>query len=115
MRKMTEREIADGLLWPIWRGIPDAYKVKYARSIWDQFESNIRSAAYTSSPANFLEAICRKMNSSIRTEDMASMVAALESEPVALLMALRDQTTLLVVHCRLKNQERKEQMQREDA
>ncbi|WP_414647349.1 hypothetical protein, partial [Chthonomonas sp.] len=46
-RMMQLQEIVDGLLWPIWRGVPPAYKKKYSRTIWEQFENQIRSSAYS--------------------------------------------------------------------
>lgn len=110
---MTNEEIAESLLWPIWRGMPDAYKMKYARSIWQQFENNIRSAAYTSSPALFFERICRRLGAEIRADDIATVTTALAvGDPSSLLRSLREEATLLTLLCRLKNQDRKEEYKR---
>ena len=111
---MTTQEIADRLLWPIWRGMPEAYKIKYARSIWQQFEDNIRSAAYTSSLALFFERICRRLGSELRSDDVsivANSITACDSGST--LRTLREEATLLTLLCRLKNQERKDQYKRD--
>jgi hypothetical protein len=111
---MTSQRVAEELLWPIWRGMPDAYKIKYARSIWQQFEDNIRSAAYTSSPALFFERICRRLGVELRAEDLARVTAILADDPKPLLQILREEATMLTLLCRLKNQERKEQRNAQD-
>jgi hypothetical protein len=92
----------------LWRGASDAYKAKYARNIWAQFEERTRSSAYTASLPRFLEALCSKMQVEIRTDDLASVHSALsEYDPHATLSALRGETTALVVLVRLRNEERK--------
>jgi hypothetical protein len=106
---LTSREIADTLLWPCWRGMPDAYKAKYARNIWAQFEDNIRSAAYTSSLARFFQTLSLKLDIEIRAEDVRSVNLALASDERTLLRALRDETTAMVLLVRLRNEERKQE------
>lgn len=110
---MTNQEIADKLLWPCWRGMPDAYKMRYARNVWQQFEDNIRSAAYTSSLGKFFQALTQKLAIDIRADDVRSVNEALAEDERATLRALRDETTALVLMCRLKNEERKEKIRKE--
>ena len=111
---MTNQEIVERLLWPTWCGIPENFKVRYARNIWEQFENNIRSAAYTSSPTRFFESLCRRLGIEIRGDDLRAVTETLETvEGSDLLRALRDETTILVLLCRLKNQERREQWKKE--
>lgn len=111
---MEHQQIVDSLLWPAWRGIPGEYKAKYARNIWQQFEDNIRSAAYTSSLRRCFEALSLRLNISIGTEDIRSVTAILTSgEDREILRTLRDETTTLVLMVRVKNDERKAAYQRE--
>ena len=105
--RVTLEEIRDKLLYPCWRGVPDAYKRKYARNIWQQFEDNIRSAAYTSSLPKFLDMLMRKLDIQIRGDDVAAINAALAGNEREMLRALRNETTALVLMIRLKNEERR--------
>ena len=105
-------EIANNLLWPLWRGASDAYKAKYARTIWVQFEERVRSSAYTSSVSKFIEAFGRKMQVEIRKDDLSVINTCVsEYEEHATLSALRNETTALVLMVRLKNEERKAEYQ----
>ena len=102
-------QIAHGILWACWRGIPASYKAKYARSIWQQFEDNIRSAAYTSSLPRFLDALCRKLSIDLRAADVEPVsFAFFELDARLALRALRDETTYLVLMVRMRNEDRKE-------
>jgi hypothetical protein len=105
-------ELVECLLYPCWRGIAESYKVKYARSIWQQFEDNIRSAAYTSSLARFYDALVKRLGIEMRKDDVAPVARLLASgNDRAVLKALRDETTMLVLMVRVKNDERKEKLQ----
>lgn len=110
---MTHEEVANGLLTPIWRGIPADYKKKYARNIWEQVENNIRSAAYTARVSEFLSKITQRLGITFAADDAKAV-----SEIVGgghdreLLKMLRDDTTLLVLLVRADNEERKEQWKR---
>ena len=109
---MTPELIAESLLTPIWRGIPADYKSKYRQNIWQQFEDNIRSAAYTSRLQTWLDTICRRLNVTIRPEHAAQMMPLFTmSMDRAILRALRDETTLLVLLVRVANEERKAEQQ----
>jgi HPt (histidine-containing phosphotransfer) domain-containing protein len=105
---MDHQRIADEVLTPLWRGVPSAYKMKYARSIWQQFEDQIRSSAYTSRLTTWLDDLCRKLDIAIRaeyTEAVAGVIAS--GQDRAVLSALRDETTYLVLLVRIANDERK--------
>lgn len=105
---MTPELIAESLLTPIWRGISPEYKSKYRQNIWQQFEDNIRSAAYTSRLPAWLDTMCRRMDVTIRPEHAALMkpIFGLCMDRL-ILRALRDETTLLVLLVRVANEERK--------
>ena len=105
-------KIAKKLLYPIWMGISREYKQKYSRSIWQQFENNIRSAAYTSSLSKFFNDICQKLGVEIRSEhikDVESVISKGNDKKV--LSLLRDETATLVVLVRIQNDARKQELQ----
>lgn len=103
----THEQLATDLLTPLWRGISPDYKRKYARSIWQQFEDNLRSAAYTGQLSTFYAKIVQRLDVMIHKEDTEKVVAILHSEDKAKLKMLRDETTLLVLLVRVANEERK--------
>lgn len=101
------------LLLPIWRGIDPSYKSKYRSSIWQQFEDNIRSAAYTNSLAKWLSAMTQKLNITIQARDVMSVTQVAKGGiDGVLLQMLRNDTTLLVLYVRQVNEEKKEQFKR---
>jgi len=105
---MTPEQLAADLLTPIWRGIGSEYKSKYRNTIWQQFEDNIRSAAYTSRLGVFLDVICRKLAVTLQTKHVAAVESVIASgQDRAALKLLRDETTLLVLLVRVANEERK--------
>lgn len=105
---MTHEEIADGLLTPLWRGIPSEYKKKYAKNIWEQFQNNIRSAAYTARAPEFLSKITQRLGIvfGAEIESVTGIINA--GHDRELLKMLREDTTLLVLLVRVANEERKE-------
>lgn len=106
-----EHEQAAGLLEIVWRGIPPDYKSRYRRNIWQQFEDNIRSAAYTSNLGKFLNSLCLKLSANVgrNSDDRVQADAILqEADAKAMLKLLREETTLLVLMVRVANQERRE-------
>jgi len=105
---MQATEIAEKILWPIWRGIPDGYKAKYARNIWQQLENNLRSAAYTSDLARFAEKIRLSLDVQFRKADIAIFTEAITTgDARAVLKQIRDETTYLVLLVRVRNDERR--------
>lgn len=105
-----EYQTALKLLNPIWRGLDSNYKSKYARSIWQQFEDNIRSAAYASTLSRFYNQLCSRLEIQIDATGMADVQAALAlqgTEARALLRQLRDETATLVLMVRIENEKRK--------
>lgn len=107
--KMNRNELAT-LLKIIWRGIPGDYKSRYRMTIWEQFENEIRSAAYTSSLAKFINRICLRLGVSLgRNEEergVAEKLIQTMDERTALKM-LREETTLLVLMVRVDNEEKR--------
>lgn len=94
------------LLIPVWRGLDSNYKSKYARSIWQQFEDNIRSAAYASTVSRFYNNLCSRLAIAIDARGVADVNAVLAisgAEERALLRQLRDETSTLALMVRLEN------------
>lgn len=98
------------LLIPLWRGIPADYKRKYARNIWQQFEDNIRAAAYTSRLSKFINSICLKLQIQIAGGDVAAVSILLTADEKTLLRQLRTEAATLVLMVRLENEKRKEEL-----
>lgn len=104
----TQQNIADNLLTPLWRGLPDAYKMRYARNIWNQFEDAVRSSAYTSDLNRFVDTFCRKSGVEIGKEGTGTVAEFLRTaDSRQTLKLLREETTVLVLLVRLENEKRK--------
>jgi hypothetical protein len=102
------QELERYLLTPIWRGIPADYKRKY-QNIWEQFENNIKSAAYTDKLPKFLSRITQRLGAAIHDADTVTMTTFLKSASAReTLHALRNDTALLVLMVRVQNEKRKE-------
>jgi len=95
------------LLKYIWRGIPAEYKSRYRMTIWQQFEDEIKAAAYTSNLASFISRLCGRFQASIgRTDaERAAAEAILRSaDDKEMLKLIREQTIYLVLLVRIDNQ-----------
>jgi hypothetical protein len=108
--------IATKLLTPLWSGIPADYKMKYARSIWQQFEDNIRSAAYTDRLSIWYDVMCRKLGIDVKSADLSVIHECLQiGADEVFLRLLREETAYLVVLVRLANEERKAEIEERKA
>lgn len=108
---MDHQAIANNLLGPLWSGIDADYKRKYSYSIWQQFEDQIRSAAYTGLLSTFLSKITQRLGILIEGKDAERVNAVVRSgEDKAILKSLRDETTMLVLMVRLVNEEKREEL-----
>jgi hypothetical protein len=85
-------------------------------SIWRQFEDAVRSAAYTSSLGKFVNSLCLRFQASLgrNAEDReAAQMILNNGQDKTLLKLMREETTLLVLMVRVRNQERREAWERE--
>lgn len=83
------------------------------RNIWQQFESNIRSAAYTDTLVKFYEKIKRRLGIEIIRKNGADVLNFLKaSNAKETLQALRSETAILVLMVQNRNNERKEQYEK---
>lgn len=113
---MDQYEMAKALLVPVWRGIPAGYKSRYRARIWQQFEDNIRSAAYTATLSRFISNLCSRLGTKIRAEDVATVQEIVHSgQDRTLLKLLRDEATTCVLLVRVENEARKAEWAKRDA
>lgn len=109
MNEITQLQLGEELLFPLFRCLDDGYKKKYVKDVWEQFENNIRAAAYTSRLTKFFENITRSMPITLERQYAEQVLQIIQSgfdEDV--LTWLRNETTYLVLLARMKNEERKE-------
>ena len=108
MNEIQER--AAKLLLLIWRGTPLDLKRRYM-NVWEQFENQVRSAAYTTSLPKFLNSLCSKLAADIgkNADDRAEAERILSAgNDRAMLKAMREETTYLVLMVRVWQQELRE-------
>lgn len=104
------------LLTPLWRGLSAEYKAKYARNIWQQFEDNIRAAAYTSRLSRFYNSICSRLEISLTAADLPDVLAGItHDDERRLLRQLREETATVVLMVRLENEARKDEWKAREA
>lgn len=106
---MTQEQVADKLLWGLWRSISDEYKDRYKKEVWDHFENAIKSASYTGSLKGFLDLFQRRIPTQIQMQFMQDIMEVVDSnDDDTILNWFRTETTYMVMIVRIKNQERKE-------
>jgi hypothetical protein len=109
MIEINQQQVGEQLLFPLFRCLDEGYKKKYVKDVWEQFENNIRAAAYTSRLTKFFENITRSMPITLERQYADGVLQIIQSgfdEDV--LTWLRNETTYLVLLARMKNEERKE-------
>lgn len=107
---MTVRQQAADLLMTIWRGIPSDFKSRYRMTLWEQFENEIRSAAYTNNLGKFVNSLCGRLSAEIgrSADERAQAEKILNSgQDSALLKLLREETVLVVLMVRVANADRR--------
>lgn len=115
MNEVTQQLVGEELLFPLFRCLDEGYKKKYVKDVWEQFENNIRAAAYTSRLTKFFENITRSMPITLErqyAEEVLKIVQSGFDEDV--LTWLRNETTYLVLLARMKNEERKEEFKKKN-
>jgi hypothetical protein len=101
------------LAWALWRGMDADYKRKYARVVWDQFQTRLQGEAMTTADlGQYVSSVSSKLGVAHLgeggdLEEIDAILRAGQDRPV--LRALRDRTALVVVRVRLLNEARKEE------
>jgi len=107
--------MATEIAWALWRGMSPDYKRRYARVIWDQFQSRLQGEAMaTSSLGTFVNSACSKLGvvSLGRRDDLGTLDGILNSgQDRLVLRLLREETALIVVKVRLMNEERRAEIE----
>lgn len=103
---MTQEDIANKLLFPLWECINPDYKQKYKTEVWQHFENNIRVAAYTSKLNYFLSKILKLMPIDLMGKFLKDVNEVMNSGmDKQILKWLRSETTYLVLQVRVLRQE----------
>jgi len=106
---ITQQQVAERLLWPLWRCVSDDYKKRYAREVWDHFENAVRSAAYTGKLRTYLSNFQARIPVELQAQYSNEIVSVIDCGcDDEVLNWLRDETTYLCLMVRLMNQVRKE-------
>lgn len=104
-------QMAVDLAWALWRGMDATYKRRYARVIWDQFQSRLQGEAMaTSNLGTFVNSACSKLGVTAlgKADELPALDAILQSgEDRAILRVMREETALVVVRVRLLNEQRR--------
>lgn len=110
--ELSQQDVAEKLLFSLFRSLDSDYKKKYLKNIWEQFESNVRQAAYTSKLSKFLENITSQIPIVPMQKygaDIAGVIGSGMDKTV--LTWLRDETTYLLLLTRMLNEKRKAEFQ----
>ena len=108
--------LALALVTPLWRGLSAEYKTKYRRTIWGQFENQIRSAAYTTTLSLWYSRVCSRLPIDVRAEDTEDLRVYLTSgQDRALLRIFREEAPTIVTLLRVENEARREAQKGSDA
>ncbi len=107
--KMTREDVADNLLWGLWRCIEDSYKDKYFKDVWANFENAIRSASYTDNIAIFLDNIKTRIPITMELQYLDDIKKVIdENNDEEILGWIRNESMYMMMLVRIRNQERKE-------
>lgn len=113
---ITQQQVAENMLWPLWRCVTDDYKSRYKREVWDHFENAVRAAAYTGSLRTYLANFQARIPVDMQAQYMEKILSVVESGcDDDILNWLRDETTYIVMLVRLMNQDRKEAFEESQA
>lgn len=107
---MTHQQIADDLLFPLWRCVDADFKNKYRADAWGMFENFLKSAAFCENLRSFLDKFKRLMPLNWQHQFERQILGVIESgQDEAVLFALRTECAYLVLLTRALNEERKQQ------
>ena len=101
--------MALSLVTPLWRGLSPEYKAKYRRTIWPQFENQIRSAAYTTTLSLWYSRVCSRLPIEPAARDLEDLqVYLMSGQDRELLRLFRDEAPTIVTLLRVENEARRE-------
>lgn len=109
MDNITDDQIVDQLLFPLWRSIDRNYKEQYVKTIWEQFQNRINSALKCNTLNEFYTKLQRHLPINLQSSEIKKVVTFLKcSKDRFILNKLRRELPTLVLFTRLKNEQSKE-------
>jgi|AntAceMinimDraft_5_1070358.scaffolds.fasta_scaffold51019_2 hypothetical protein len=106
---LTQDQVAEKLLFPLFRCLDESFKKRYVRDIWEQFLNGMRSACYTDSLKVFVDKITKRLPITLQMQYAESIAEVLRSgQDEEILTWLREEATYMMLACRLLNQDRKQ-------
>lgn len=110
---MKDEQIAERLLFPLWKGASKSLKEKYKSDSWGMFENFITSAACNATLAEFFQKITRLMKIDVRSSDKEIVLQVIQSgEDYETLQAIRTKSGYLTLLTRALNEKRKETLKK---
>lgn len=107
---MTHEQIAESLLFPLWRCLSTDFKHKYRADAWGIFENFLRSSACAADLPKFFDKFKRLAPMEWQHKFEAQILSVLQSDEDETVLALiRSECSYLILLTRILNEERKEQ------
>lgn len=113
--EITQQQVAENLIYPLFRCIDEEYKSKYYRELWDQIENSIRSASYCSRLPQFYQNFLKKIPTYPQQKYMAQIRSVVDCGlDKTVLTWLREETSYIMLLARMLNEDRKQQFKKEE-
>ena len=108
---MIHEEIAENLLFPLWRCIDEDFKNKYKGDAWSIFENFLKTSACNENLKQFFEKLKRLMPMNWQHQYEKQILSVLQSgKDDQILNDLRTECAYLVLLTRAMNNERKQNL-----
>lgn len=105
---MTHEEIADRLIYPLWRCVASDFKDKYKGDAWGMFENFLKSSACSENLKKFFDQFKRLIPFEWQHQHEKSVLEVLQSgNDYEILTAIREECSYLVLLTRQLNQQLK--------
>ena len=106
---MSQEEIAENLLFPIWRCIDEDFKNKYKGDAWGIYENFLKTSACNENLKQFFEKLKRLMPMNWQHQYESQILSVLQSgKDNEVLNTIRTGCSYLVLLTRALNNERKQ-------
>ena len=108
-KEMTEKDIAEYLLYPIWSGVSADFKKKFKGDTWGIFENFLKTSACNANLKQFYDKLKRLLPMMLTFEQEKAVLSVLNSGYDELVLEkLRTECAYLVLLTRSMNEERKQ-------
>jgi hypothetical protein len=113
---MNHEEIAEKMVYPLWRCIKPDFKEKYRADAWGMFENFLKSSACQADLMKFFDQFKRLIPYDGQHNYEKSILEVLQSgQDAQILSKFRSECSYLVLLARSMNEERKEQFKNQNA